>query len=154
MDALLSIDTTKGNRILNARGIAITPTVKDGYLLRTSEDLLSILESTTGCPPMVLPLTQQDITPYGNDVYHLNSILQPSVATESPCVGVAITTQSQVAGCATSATHVPDVDEAVRFSIEVAQAYTAGKCHFYDSDEYQLLVSKYGTLSHFRTMGK
>ena len=154
MDALLSIDTTKGNRILNARGIAITPTVKDGYLLRTSEDLLSILESTTGCLPMVLPLTQQDITPYGNDVYHLNSILQPSVATESPCVGVAITTQSQVAGCATGATHVPDVDEAVRFSIEVAQAYTAGKCHFYDSDEYQLLVSKYGTLSHFRTMGK
>ncbi len=144
MDALLSIDTTKGNRILNARGIAITPTVKDGYLLRTSEDLLSILESTT----------QQDITPYGNDVYHLNSILQPSVATESPCVGVAITTQSQVAGCATGATHIPDVDEAVRFSIEVAQAYTAGKCHFYDSDEYQLLVSKYGTLSHFRTMGK
>ena len=154
MDAILSIDTTKGNRILNARGIAITPTVKDGYLLRTSEDLLSILESTTGCLPMVLPLTQQDITPYGNDVYHLNSILQPSVATESPCVGVAITTQSQVAGCATGATHVPDVDEAVRFSIEVAQAYTAGKCHFYDSDEYQLLVSKYGTLSHFRTMGK
>ena len=139
MDALLSIDTTKGNRILNARGIAIT---------------LSILESTTGCLPMVLPLTQQDITPYGNDVYHLNSILQPSVATESPCVGVAITTQSQVAGSATGATHVPNVDEAVRFSIEVAQAYTAGKCHFYDSDEYQLLVSKYGTLSHFRTMGK
>ena len=103
---------------------------------------------------MVLPLTQQDITPYGNDVYHLNSILQPSVATGSPCVGVAITTQSQVAGCATGATHVSDVDEAVRFSIEVAQAYTAGKCHFYDSDEYQLLVSKYGTLSHFRTMGK
>ena len=52
------------------------------------------------------------------------------------------------------ATHVPDVDEAVRFSIEVPQAYTAGECHFYDSDEYQLLVSKYGTLSHFRTMGK
>lgn len=61
MDALLSIDTTKGNRILNARGIAITPTVKDGYLLRTSEDLLSILETTTGCLPKVLPLAQQDI---------------------------------------------------------------------------------------------
>ena len=69
MDALLSIDTTKGNRILNARGIAITPTVKDGYLLRTSEDLLSILESTTGCLPKVLPLAQQDITPYGNNIW-------------------------------------------------------------------------------------
>lgn len=153
MDALLSIDTTKGNRILNARGIAITPTVKDGYLLRTSEDLLSILESTTGCLPKVLPLAQQDITPYGNNIYHINSILQPSVATTSPCIGVAITTQSQVAGCATGATHVADVDEAVRFSIEVAQSFTAGKCRFYDPDEYELLVCKYGTLSHFRTMG-
>ena len=153
MDALLSNDTTKGNRILNARGIAITPTVKDGYLLRTSEDLLSILESTTGCLPKVLPLAQQDITPYGNNIYHINSILQPSVATTSPCIGVAITTQSQVAGCATGATHVADADEAVRFSIEVAQSFTAGKCRFYDPDEYELLVCKYGTLSHFRTMG-
>ena len=48
---------------------------------------------------------------------------------------------------------IRDSDEAVRFSIEVAQSFTAGKCRFYDPDEYELLVCKYGTLSHFRTMG-
>ena len=32
MDAIVSIDTTKGNRLLNHRGIAITPTAKDGYV--------------------------------------------------------------------------------------------------------------------------
>jgi len=41
MDAILSVDTTKGNRVINVRGIAITPTVKEGYLLRVSEDLLT-----------------------------------------------------------------------------------------------------------------
>lgn len=39
MDAALSIDTTQGNRLLNARGIAITPTVKEGYILRVSDGL-------------------------------------------------------------------------------------------------------------------
>ena len=154
MDALLSIDTTKGNRILNARGIAITPTVKDGYLLKTSEDLLSILESTTGCLPMVLPLTQQDITPYGNDVYHLNSILQPSVATKSPCVGVAITTQSQVAGCATGATHGTDVEEAARFAVEVAKVYGPGTCKFFDEGQFAHLKDLYGDMTRFQGMGE
>jgi len=32
MDAILSVDTTKGNKILNERGFAITPTIKDGFI--------------------------------------------------------------------------------------------------------------------------
>ena len=154
MDAIVSIDTTKGNRLLNVRGIAITPTVKDGYILRVSEDLLSLLEVATGRLPAVLPITQQDITPYGNALYHVNSIMQPSVATSAPCIGLAVTTQSQVAGCATGATHVSDVDEAVRFCVEVAKAYTSGICHFYDVKEYALMQELYGSLSHFRTQGR
>jgi hypothetical protein len=92
MEAILSIDTTKGNRILNHRGVAISPTVRQGYILRTSEDLLGILESVTGEPARVLPLSQQDITPYGNGLHHLNSILQPAAASVAPVVGVALTT--------------------------------------------------------------
>ena len=153
MEAILSIDTTKGNRIVNHRGIAVTPTVKDGWILRTAEPVLDILTSTTGKLPVVLPITQQDITPYGNGIYHLNSILQPSVATAAPVIGVAITAVSQVAGCATGATHMEDVDEAVRFSIEVAKAFGAGQCPFYDAEEYARLLALYGPLSHFRTMG-
>src|SRR5579884_4225532 len=53
MDALLCVDTTRGNRILNRRGLAITPTVKEGYILRVSEDLLDIVEAVTGRPPAV-----------------------------------------------------------------------------------------------------
>ena len=32
LDAVLSVDTTKGNRIINTRGFAISPTVKEGYI--------------------------------------------------------------------------------------------------------------------------
>ena len=48
MDAILSIDTTKGNQIICHNGIAISPTVLDGYILRVSEDLLYIMSVTTG----------------------------------------------------------------------------------------------------------
>ena len=96
LDAILSVDTTKGNRVINTRGFAISPTVKEGWILRTSEDLLEKMQITTGRLPYVFPLTMQDITPYGNDVYHLNSVLQPCTATDAPVVGVAITAEVMV----------------------------------------------------------
>ncbi|MCC0647296.1 DUF1177 domain-containing protein [Clostridioides sp. ZZV15-6598] len=135
-DAILSIDTTKGNRIINTRGFAISPTVKEGYILKTSDDLLDIIQTVTGKSPFVFPLSIQDITPYGNDLYHLNSILQPAVATNSPVVGVAITTEMPVAGCATGATHFSDLESAGRFAIEVAKLFGANKCDFYDKEEW------------------
>ena len=98
LDAILTVDTTKGNRVINTRGFAISNTVKEGWILRVSEDLLEIMQRTTGQLPYVFPLSMQDITPYGNDVYHLNSILQPCTATKAPVVGVAITPETLVPG--------------------------------------------------------
>ncbi len=154
MDAVLSIDTTKGNRILNHKGFAISPTVKEGYILRISEDLLNIMQWTTGRPPVVLPITTQDITPYGNDVYHLNSILQPATATDAPVVGVAITAESVVPGCATGASHVDDIECAARFCVEVAKGFGAGTCKFYNEAEYDRLVRLYGDMKMLQTLGK
>lgn len=96
MDAVVSIDTTKGNRLLNHRGIALSPTVKEGWILRVSDGLLGVLETVTGEAAHVLPITTQDITPYGNGVHHINSIMQPCVATPAPVVGLALTAQSAV----------------------------------------------------------
>lgn len=154
MDAVLSIDTTKGNRVINHRGFAISPTVKEGYILRVSEDLLGIMSITTGQLPVTYPITTQDITPYGNGVFHINSILQPATATDAPVVGVAITAETPVPGCATGASHVPDIEEAVRFSIEVAKAFGAGKCSFYDPAEFRRLVELYGSMKHLQTLGR
>lgn len=153
MDAVLSLDTTRGNRIINHCGFAISPTVKEGYILRISEDLLDIMQITTGKYPCTFAVTVQDITPYGNGLYHLNSILQPSTATKAPVVGVAITTESIVPGCATGATPAVDVEAAARFTLEVAKSFGNGNCNFFDEDEYAMLQEKYGSMGHLQTMG-
>lgn len=154
MDAILSIDTTKGNMITNHKGFAITPTVKEGYILKVSDDLLHLYTQSTGTLPVTLPITTQDITPYGNGVYHVNSILQPSVATTSPVVGVAVTTETAVAGCGTGATHLVDVEQVVRFAIEVAKAYGENKCAFFNEEEFNRLEMLYGKMTHLQTPGK
>jgi len=150
MDAVLSIDTTKGNRIINHKGFAISPTVKQGYILRVSDDLLRIMEMTSGRPAVTFPITTQDITPYGNGVYHLNSILQPSIATSAPVVGVAITSESVVPGCGTGASHEIDIAATIKFAVEVAKEFSRGTCKFFDADEYQLLQKLYGSLAHLQ----
>lgn len=154
LDAVLVVDTTKGNRIINHRGFAISPTVKEGYILRVSEDLLDVMTSTTGRLPHVFALSQQDITPYGNGLYHLNSILQPATATKAPVVGVAVTTETTVAGCATGATHLEDLEDAGRFMLEAAKAFGNGLCSFYDEEEFGRIQKLYGSMEHFQTLGK
>lgn len=153
LDAILSVDTTKGNRIINTRGFAISPTVKEGYILKVSESILDLMQMTTGKQPFVYALSQQDITPYGNGLYHLNSILQPATATKAPVIGVAVTTEAPVAGCATGATHITDCEETARFMLEVAKAYGRGECSFYDETEYERIQYLYGNMEHFQTLG-
>ncbi len=150
MDAILSIDATKGNRVINTRGFAISPTVKQGYILRVSEDLMSIQQDVTGRMPSVFAITTQDITPYGNGVFHINSILQPATATEAPVVGVAITSETAVPGCATGASQEIDIECAARFAVEVAKAFGAGRASFYNRAEFARLVRLYGSMEHLQ----
>jgi hypothetical protein len=153
MAAVVSIDTTKGNRILNTRGFAISPTVKEGWILKVAPDLVRLMEVTTGRPAVTFPITMQDITPYGNGVDHLNSILQPATATAAPVVGVAIAAATAVPGCATGASHEVDIAEAVRFAIEVAKEVGTGVCRFHDEDEFARLVALYGDMRRLQGPG-
>jgi hypothetical protein len=154
MDAILSIDTTKGNWVLNRRGFAITPTVKEGYILRVSEDLLELARVVTNEPPAVLPIATQDITPYGNGLHHINSILQPATSTSAPVVGVATTAPLPIAGSATGANQLLDLEVAARFCVEVAKAFTVKACRFYDEEEFARLIDLYGPMRHLQTRGK
>lgn len=154
MRAVLSIDASRGNRVVNARGIAITPTVCQGWILRVSEDLVDILQWVTGAPAVVFPITMQDITPYANGVYHVNSIVQPAAFTPAPVVGVATTAVTAVPGCATGASQVEDVERAVRFVIEAAKAYGRGACRLLDDEEFRTLVALYGPMTHLQTPGR
>ncbi|WP_322069060.1 DUF1177 family protein [Paraburkholderia bannensis] len=153
MDAILSVDASKANYITKQRGFAISPTAMQGYVLKVSSDLVNIMESTTGQHAFTFPLAIQDITPYDNGISHFNSIMQPSVATSAPVVGVAITAESAVSGSAVNANHEIDLAEAVQFCLATAKAYTARACDFYDATEFNTLVQKYGTLTVFQTEG-
>lgn len=146
MAAVLVVDTTKGNRVCNQAGFAITPTVRQGWILRVSEDLLDVATRVTGRAPAVLPITMQDITPYGNGVYHLNSIMQPATATAAPVVGVGITAEAAVAGSGTGASDLGGIESAVRFCVEVGKGFGAGGCAFHDLEEFERLVGLYGTM--------
>ncbi|UFJ39801.1 DUF1177 domain-containing protein [Brevibacillus humidisoli] len=154
MEAILSIDTTKGNRVINHKGVAISPTVKEGYVLRISDDLVDILQTVSGRPAVTFAVTTQDITPYGNGLYHINSILQPAVATSAPVVGVAITAETAVPGCATGASHEVDIALAARFAVETAKQYGRQKCAFYSQEEFARIQSLYGSMKHLQTLGK
>jgi len=154
MEAILSLDTTRGNRIINHRGFALTPTVKEGYVLRVSEDLLQIQQDVTGRLPLVLAITTQDITPYGNGIFHLNGMMQPATVTGAPVVGVAITSEVAVSGAATGVSHEVDIEAAARFAVEVAKAFAVGSIRFYDPAEFERLVNLYGSMRHLQTLGQ
>lgn len=150
MDAILSIDTSKGNSIIKHRGIAISPTAKQGYILRVSPDLVRLLEYATGDVAKTFPITTQDISPYDNGVYHFNSIMQPHVATSAPVVGLAITAKTIVPGSDTGASYESELIDATRFTVEVAKQFCWGRIQFYQQDEYEELYNLYGSLAQIQ----
>jgi hypothetical protein len=119
-----------------------------------SEDLLTVQEHVTGRPAVVFPVTMQDVTPYGNGLYHLNSILQPAVETDAPVVGVAITAEVAVPGSATGASHETDIALAARFVVEVAKGFGAGRLRFFDPVEHRRLLALYGSMATLQSMGR
>jgi hypothetical protein len=153
MDAVLSVDTTKGNKILNWKGIAITSTVLEGWVLPVAPDLVELYEQVCGVPARVLPLSTYDITPYGNGLYHVNSILQPAVSSGVPTVGVAITAETAVPGSATGASHPADIALAVSFVVEAGKRFGAGRLSFYDEAQYHEALRRYGSMRRLQTGG-
>jgi hypothetical protein len=152
-DAILSVDATKANRVINHCGFAISPTVKEGYILRPSDDLMDIMEQVTGRAPVILPICTQDLLPT-RELRHINSVMLPAARFSVPVVGVALTAESLVHGVSTGANQPFDLESATRFCIEAAKSFGAGKCQFYDPSEFEKLVRLYGSMTHLQTAGR
>jgi hypothetical protein len=153
MDAVLSVDATKGNRVHCERGFAITPTVKEGWLLPVSDDLLDIQERVTGEPPSTLTLSTQDLTPYATGLDHINSIVQPATDTDAPVVGVGTTSVNPVAGSASGAIYPTELAETATFVVETAKEYTRERASLYDTTAFEELVDRYGPMNRLQTLG-
>jgi len=152
-DAILSVDATKANLIIKHGGFAITPTVKEGWILKVSHDLVDIYMRVTGELPKVVPITMQDILPYTTPVYHINSMMLPWMYTKSPVVGVAITSSTLIPGSATGVTNIIHLEQATRFIVEVAKDFGRGKVKFYDEQEWEKIVSIHGSLTDLMKRG-
>ena len=153
MDAILSVDATKANLVINYTGFSITPVVKEGWILKVSEDLINIYVRVTGEPARIVPITLQDILPFSTKVYHINSMMQPWIYTKAPVVGVATTTSLPVPGSATGATNAWALEQATRFVIEVAKEYTAGRIKFYDEAEWNTIMQVHGRIDEILKKG-
>ncbi|OYT37604.1 MAG: hypothetical protein B6U89_07080 [Desulfurococcales archaeon ex4484_58] len=153
MNAILSIDATKANQVIKHTGFAITPTVKEGWILKVSPDLINIYVRVTGEQPLIVPITMQDILPYTTHVYHINSMMQPWLYTSAPVVGVATTTRQVVAGNATGATNIYVLEQTTRFIVEVAKDYTSGKARFYDENEWKKIIEIHGEIKDILKKG-
>ena len=153
MDAILSVDATKANLVINYTGFSITPVVKEGWILKVSEDLINIYIRVTGEPVKIVPITLQDILPFSTKVYHINSMMQPWIYTKAPVMGVATTTSLPVPGSATGATNAWVLEQATRFIIEVAKEYTAGRIKFYDESEWNTIIRVHGRIDEILKRG-
>ena len=78
MEAILSVDTTRGNRVCNHTGFAVSPTVRQGWVLRVSEDLLDLQQQVTGRLPCPKFQAQPSKTSSGIGPYQVsNSVSCP-----------------------------------------------------------------------------
>jgi len=152
MDAILSVNATKRNEIINHNGFSISPTVKQGYILSVSRDLLRIMTRVTGRLPVTFPIKTADITPPDNGLPHINSIMQPSTVTACPVVGVATTTEQPGAGSGTGANFPLELESTARFLVEVAKEFGNGSCRFYDEQEFERLLELYGSMERLQTV--
>lgn len=148
MEAILTPETAKGNRIFNQTGFAITAPVKEGYILRPHVSLLHTMEMVTALPARVFPINMQDITPFGNDIHHVCGMMLPGQYTHAPVVGVPITAQVQVLAAATGVYQHTILEAAGRYCIEIAKGFGEGTCHLYYEDDFNAMVKRYGNMHH------
>jgi len=153
MQAILSIDSTKANKVINYTGFAITHVIKEGWILKVSDEILDIYTRVTGEPPVIVPLTMQDVLPFSTKIYHINSIIQPWIYTTAPVIGVAVTTRMPVPGSATGVTNVFALDQAARFVLEVAKDFTAERIKFYDEKDWETIIKVHGSIREIMRRG-
>lgn len=148
MEAILTPETCKGNKLVSETGFAITPPVKQGYILRPHATLIQMMEVVTSRPARLFPLNMQDITPFGNGIHHVCGMMLPGQFTDAPVVGVPVTSQMQVPAASTGVTQLSALEACGRFCVEVATAFGIGACHLHYEDDFAAMQARYGSMKH------
>ncbi|MCK4417876.1 MAG: DUF1177 family protein, partial [Candidatus Latescibacteria bacterium] len=83
---------------------------------------------------------------------HINSIMQPSTATDSPVVGVATTSGQPIPGTSTGVNYPLELESAARFCVEVAKEFGQGSCQLYDEEEFRRIIGLYGSMKKLQVL--
>ncbi|AWR96854.1 DUF1177 family protein [Acidianus sulfidivorans JP7] len=140
---IISIDSTKGNRIAKYNDFAITHIVKDGYILKVPDEIIDIYEKVTEHEPYFVALTSGDLTPMEIKAYHISTLISPWLYTEAPVLGVATVSKYPIPGYETGVQNITMLERAARFSIEVLKYYFSGG-QVYSQDELNSLKNALG----------
>jgi hypothetical protein len=154
MDAILTPETCKGNKMISHLGFAVTPPVREGFILRPHASILHIMEMVTGKAPAVFPITMQDVTPYELGVHHICGMVLPSIFSTAPVVGVPLVTEIQTHPSATGTQQPMVLESAARFCIEVATAFGNGDCEFYYPGDFDGMVEAFGAMRGWQQIKK
>lgn len=154
MDAILTPETCKGNKMVSHLGFAVTPPVREGFILRPHESVLHIMEMVTGKAPVVFPITMQDVTPYELGVHHICGMVLPSIFSKAPVVGVPLVTEIQAHPSATGVQQPTVLEAAARFCIEVATSFGNGDCQFHYPGDFDGMVEAFGAVRGWQRLDK
>ncbi|NKB60188.1 MAG: DUF1177 family protein [Alphaproteobacteria bacterium] len=154
MDAILTPETCKGNKMVSHLGFAVTPPVREGFILRPHESILHIAEMVTGKAPVVFPITMQDVTPYELGVHHICGMVLPSIFSTAPVVGVPLVTEIQAHPSATGVQQPMVLESAARFCVEVATSFGNGDCEFHYPGDFEGMVEAFGAVRGWQRLKK
>ncbi|MBB5254534.1 DUF1177 domain-containing protein [Sulfurisphaera ohwakuensis] len=140
---ILSIDSTKGNRLAKYNDFALTHVVKDGYILKLHDNVIDIYNRVTEHEIYMVPLTTGDLTPLDYNVYHISTLISPWLYTSSPVVGLATVSKQVIPGYETGVQNLTMFEHASRFCVELIKYLEKGG-KVYDENELMELESKLG----------
>ncbi|MEM0165758.1 MAG: DUF1177 domain-containing protein [Saccharolobus sp.] len=140
---ILSIDSTKGNRIAKFDDFAITHVIKNGYILKVSDEVIDIYNRVTGHEVYIIPLTTGDLVPLDFNIYHISTLVTPWLYTESPVIGIGTVSKQVIPGYVTGVINWEMLEHASRFCLEMLKFVEQGG-KVYDEAELEELERKIG----------
>ncbi|AGJ62347.1 DUF1177 domain-containing protein [Saccharolobus islandicus] len=140
---ILSIDSTKGNRLAKFDDFALTHVIKDGYILKLKDEVIDIYNRVTGHEVNLVSLTTGDLTPLDFNVYHISTLISPWLYTDSPVIGIATVSKQMIPGYVTGVQDIEMLEHASRFCLEMLK-YVEGGGKVYDENELKELKEKLG----------
>ncbi|MEM0173903.1 MAG: DUF1177 domain-containing protein [Sulfolobaceae archaeon] len=142
-ELILSIDSTKGNILAKYNDFALTHVVKEGYILKLSDEVIEIYNRVTGHEVYLVALTTGDLTPIEFPIYHISTIISPWLYTTSPVIGIATTSRQVIPGYVTGVQDIMMLNNASRFCIEMIKFFDMGG-KVYDDKELEELKKRIG----------